>query len=166
MRSTASAVCCAAVLVVAASCSGPQSRAATGVRQARADTSIATTNDGGGSTTTASWDVPIARSDAIADGQRAASGGASSNTATAKLMTYGDWRRAAEPSLVTPATPDSLQVWAVEVIGSFQVSMGPLPAYHWGIWLINAHTGDIFSATAATGTTPSYWNGLPDHSSS
>jgi hypothetical protein len=59
-----------------------------------------------------------------------------------------------------------LKVWAVEAIGNFPVSMGPLPAYHWGIWLYNAHTGDIVSFVAGPGASPSYWDGLPDHSSS
>jgi hypothetical protein len=166
MRSAVLSLCCTAVLVVAVGCAASQSRAATGIRQARADASVATTNDGGVSTTTVSWDVPIARSDAIADAQRATGGGASSNTATTKLMTYGDWHRVGQPSVITPGTPDSLQVWAVEVIGNFPVDMGPLPAYHWGIWLYDAHTGDIVSYVASPGAIPSYWDGLPDHSSS
>jgi hypothetical protein len=63
-------------------------------------------------------------------------------------------------------TPDSLQVWAVEVIGNVPGSMESGPAYHWGIWLYDAHTGDIVSYLASPGAIPSYWDGLPDHSSS
>jgi len=114
-------------------------------------------------TAPASWTVPISRSVALADGKKAASGGHSPTRVTAKLMTYGDWRRVGT-SAVNPATPDSLQVWAVEAIGHFPVSMGPLPAYQWAIWLYNAHSGDVIGTAAGLGASPSYWKDLPDHS--
>lgn len=170
MRRTVAAACALGAVVVIAFAivvlrPGSSARRSN-VAAATNDAGARTTTVAGSTTTLASWNVPVSRSDAIASGHRATSGGDASNTVTAKLMTYGDWQRLGRPSVQTPGTPDSLRVWVVEVIGNFPVAMGPLPSYQWGIWLFNAHTGDVVGGTAGPGASPLYWDRLPDHSSS
>jgi hypothetical protein len=79
-------------------------------------------------------------------------------------MTYGEFQSASAPSVVTPGTPDSLQIWVVEVSGKLSIPMaGPSS---WVIWTFDAHDGSAGAFTAgASGTSPTYWKALPDHSS-
>jgi hypothetical protein len=116
-------------------------------------------------TTIGPWNTTFSKSDAIAMVRRISLGdpGDVANTDVAKLMTYGDFQHASAPDVVTPATPDSLRVWAVEEVGRLTVSMGGPES--WGIWLIDSHNGSTIGLTAGpSGTSPSYWNDLPDHS--
>jgi hypothetical protein len=152
MRSLVVSACCAAVLFGGCGTS-PVTRTHAAIR---------TTN--GVTTTTAPWDVPVSRSDAIASATQIAYGGDGSIGVSAKLMTYGDFRNGSESGVVTPGTPDSLQLWAVKVTGKLSVPMaGPCS---WVIWTFDAHDGSSGAfAAGPRGTDPSYWDALPDHSS-
>jgi hypothetical protein len=152
MRSLVLPVCCAAVLLVGCGTS-PVTRADASIRTTKAVT-----------TTTAPWDVPVSRSDVIAKAIRIADGDDGSIGVSAKLMTYGDFRNGSEPGVVTPGTPDSAQLWAVKVTGKLSVPRaGPCS---WVIWTFDAHDGSAGAFVAGPpGTSPSYWDALPDHSS-
>jgi hypothetical protein len=88
-----------------------------------------------------------------------------SSQVSAKLMTYGDLRRAASPGEQTPATPDTLQIWAVEILGKFTPSMAPR-SYPSGVLIVDARSGSTIGVIAGPQARPPYWNGLPDHSAS
>jgi hypothetical protein len=151
MRSTALSVCCAAALLA-----GCGSSSVAGV-----DASVAT--NGGTTTTGVPWHVPVARSDVVAKAERVAGRNDGPHVVSAKLMTYGDFQRASAPGVITPETPDSLQIWAVKVTGKLDVAMAGPEA--WAIFTYDAHGGGVVGVTAGPArATPTYWDSLPDHS--
>ena len=110
------------------------------------------------------WNVPVSRSAAINQVRSVKSAVTASSILTAKLMTYGDYRRASEPGVRTPETPDTLRIWAVEILGSFTPWHAEHPDYAWGIWILDAHSGIPIGEVAGPRGRPKYWDHLPDHS--
>ncbi len=117
------------------------------------------------------WCVPISREAAIARVMKLSNEVAPSDTAQAKLVSWPELRASRAKSTTSPYNSSSwtakTQFWAVEVRGSVTPSfaMGD-HGYAWGIFDVDAHSGDIPGMTAGpAGSSPSFWDSLPDHAS-
>ena len=119
-------------------------------------------------TRTSAWCVSTSRATAIADVVRITSMVAKGDTEHAKLMTWQELRANESAStrvLGEPSVTDQSQVWVVEVLGTVTELFGSGPTkYSWGLFEIDANGHGVLRISAGPGTTPSYWDALPDHS--
>ena len=78
-------------------------------------------------------------------------------------MSYREFQDASALDVITPGTPDALPIWAVEVTGDLYFpTAGPSS---WVILLYSARDGGTTGFVAGpSGTSPTYWQSLPDHS--
>jgi hypothetical protein len=132
----------AAIFLMAAfsaSCEGsPMNKS--GVQGASATTS-------GTTAVPSEWCVPISREAAIARVMKLSDEIAPSDTADAKLV---DARH-----------------WAVRVVGSVTPAFAQDGHYAWGIFDVDAHSGEISGMTAGRASSaPTQWDSLVDHSAS
>ena len=119
-------------------------------------------------TRTSAWCVSTSRKTAFVDVERITSMVAKGDTEHAKLMTWRELRAkesASTRSIGEPLVTDQSQVWVVEVLGTVTELFGNGPTkYSWGLFEIGPNGEGIQRLSAGPGTTPSYWDALPDHS--
>jgi len=111
------------------------------------------------------WSVPTSSSDAIAAVQKLTAEVDPSSTLSARLLTYGDVRKAAAPDS-TNAIADTKQVWAVEAIGKVTPEFARGETFSWAILIVDAQNGSVIGTFAKLNSSvPAFWDSLPDHSS-
>ena len=118
-----------------------------------------TTEAGAG---TGPWCVPVSREAAIARvmGMHTE---VVSGTAEAKLVSYGELATMEHTQFSNIA--GDTKFWAVMVRGTITPSFDRgSNKYAWGLFDIDAHTGDFNGMSAGPGPTPSSWDSLVDHS--
>jgi hypothetical protein len=141
-----------------------------GVHHAAA--SLRSTNSTTASTTAvpSKWCVPISREAASARVMKLASEVAPTDTAHAKLVSWPERQAATAKQTSGPLhdpnfTPHT-KFWAVEVRGS--VTPKPIAVnrtYAWGVFDVDAQSGELRDISAGPPGSRSFWDSLPDHAS-